>query len=225
MVTKRLTGLDGNLTLATLGTAIVGDDTTALSDGFYIADTVLSSGSGLPTNMQAKYIFKGDATITPATGETVTPVTFENLCFVQNGSVEFTKDEYESTTLCDDLKVYEIGRSDVSGSIDGVTTVGDASSDGTKLIAKKFINTVTQGSDLSSVEISAIDNNAIYLQLETNEASTAGENTQFYLFPAVLTSFSASAPVDGLQTFTSAFRIASDDNVKSQMFELEQPVA
>lgn len=224
MTTKRLTGLDGNLTQATLGTPIVGDDTTALTDGFYIANTVLATGSGLPTGMQAKYVFKGDATITPATGETVTPVTFANLCFVQNASLEFTKDEFESTTLCDEIKVYELGRSDIAGSIDGVATVGDATVEGTTIVAKKFIDTVTQTADLSGVEITEIDNNAIYLQLETNKASTKGENTQFYLFPAVLTSFSASAQVDGLQTFTSAFRIASDDSIKTQLFELEQPV-
>ncbi len=89
-------------------TAYVLDDIVYYNGSSYVAKTsttgnlptdttkwnVLASGSGLPTGMQAKYVFKGDATITPATGETVTPVTFADLCFVQNASLEFTKDEF-----------------------------------------------------------------------------------------------------------------------------------
>lgn len=226
MATKRLSDLDGQLAKATLGTQIDGDDSTPLTDGFYIADVVLATGSGLPTGIAQGYTFYAStaSATTPATGESVTPITFTAFCFVQNATIEFSKDELESTTLCDDVKTYLVGRSDITGSFDGVTTIGDASNSGTAEITQKFIDTVTQTADLSTATITEIDNGAIYLQLDVNKESTVGENTAFYLLPALLISYSAGVTQGSVQTINSGFRIAADDNVNTQYFELQQPV-
>lgn len=226
MATKRVKDLDGKLVQGTLGTVIDGDSSTPLAAGFYIAKVVLDTGSGLPTNQQAGYGFYAStaSATTPATGESVIPIAFTDLCFTQNATIEFAKDEIEQTTLCDDVKVYSVGRSDVTGSFDGITTIGDATDEGTKAITKQFIDTVTQEANLGTVEITQISNDSIYLQLEVNKESTNGENTAFYFFPAVLTSYSAGVTQGDNQTLNSGFRIAADDNVNAQYFELEQPV-
>lgn len=226
MAEKRISDSDGKLVEAVLGTLIVGDGIVALADGFYVAKTVLSASSGLPDGQQSQYGFFAStaSATTPAIGEDVYPVTFEDVCSAQNVSLDFTKAELDATTLCDTVKIYVVGRTDVTGSFDGVTTIGDSTTKGTKEITKKFMDTVTQNADLSEVEISTLNNNPIFLQVEVNKKSTKNENEAFYLFPATLTTYTAGMTQDSMQTFTSAFRITTDDNIKPQYFELEQPV-
>ena len=74
-MTKQLTYINGYLNKGTKETAIVGDDATALPTGMYIAETVLASGSGVPTGVTEGYFMYSDgtATFTPATGESFIP--------------------------------------------------------------------------------------------------------------------------------------------------------
>jgi hypothetical protein len=226
MAEKRLSDADGKLVEGVLGTLIVGDGILSLADGFYIAKTVLSTGSGLPTGQQEQYgFFASTASETkPALGEDVYPITFEDICSAQNVSLDFTKAELDATTLCDTVKIYLVGRTDVVGSFDGVTIIGDSTTKGTKEITKKFMDTVTQNADLSEVEISTLNNNPIFFQVEVNKKSTKNENEAFYFFPVTLVTYTAGMTQDSTQTFTSSFRITTDDNVKPQYFELEQSV-
>jgi hypothetical protein len=77
MATKQLSDLNGNLATATLGTLVDGDSATALTAGWYVVKDVLSSGSGLPTGISTKTPFyAAAASITPATNESVYPITF-----------------------------------------------------------------------------------------------------------------------------------------------------
>lgn len=226
MTTKRVTGTDGKLAVITKGTAIEGDSSTPLAAGFYLADVVLGTGSGLPTNMVAKKVFQAStaSATTPATGETVTPLTFTDWCFAQNVSFETPKGEINITTLCDDYETYAAGRLDLSGSFDGIVSVGDDTDEGTKVIIKKFFDTVTQSADLGSVEITNINNDNVYLKIDVNKESTTGENTAFFLIPATLTSFSDGVTTADAQTFTTSYRKAQDETIDVQYVENIQPV-
>jgi hypothetical protein len=217
MSTKRLVGKDGKVAKCTKGSAVNGDGATPLTDSYYVATTILGTGSGLPTGLEVGYIFKGDNTITPETGEVVIPLTFTDLCDVKSASLEFTKDEIDVTTLCDAIKTYRAGFSDATGSLEGVTTIGV-----TETIIGKFVPTVVQGADLSSVTISDIDGDTLFLIIEVNETSTVDEPTALYIAPTTFLSYSASAAVDGDQAYTSNFRITPDDDIKACFFELEQ---
>ena len=217
MATKRLVGKDGKVAKCIKGTAVNGNGVAALSAGYYIATSILSSGSGLPTGLEIGYIFKADNTIVPETGEIVIPLVFTDLCDVKSASLEFTKDEIDVTTLCDAIKTYRAGFSDATGSIEGVTTLGV-----TESIIGKFIPTVIQGVDLSSITITDIDGDTLFLIIEVNKESTVDEPTALYIAPVTLLSYSASAAVDGEQAYTSNFRITQDDEVKAAFFELEQ---
>lgn len=221
MATKRLIGKDGKVAKGVKGALITGNGSTALATGFYITKNVLSTGSGLPDTITSGFIFYASAvtgkTITPATAETVIPLTLTDLCDIKSASLEFTKEEVDVTTLCDDLKTYRAGFSDASGTLEGITTIGVSES-----IIGKFIPTIVQSVDLQDVVITDVDGDTLYLQVEVNQTSTAGENTAFYIAPVTLLSYSASAAVDGEQAFTSNFRITQDDDVKACFYEQEQ---
>ena len=175
--------------------------------------------------MEAGLVFFASTTsaTTPETGESVIPLTFTKMCDIQNASLEYTKGEIEVTTLCDAVKVYRGGLVDASGSLEGVTTLGITDEAGG--IIEKFITTVKQLGDLSSVTVSRVNEDAVFLQLEVNKESTDGEDVAFYFFPATLLSYTAGITTgDNAQTFSSNFRITTDDDIEPQFFELEQPV-
>lgn len=205
MATKRLSDLDGTLKKAAFGTEIIGDGSTAIpSDGYYLVTAVAGSSELLGATVG--YLVYLTTAITPATGDNVKPVTFTDLCAVQNASAEFTKDELETTTLCDAQKVYTTGRADLTGSFDGVAIAG---SDEYLEIANKFIATNVQES--GAVTISEANNNIFYLYLETFAGSAADSiRSQAYIFPTVLNNFSAGVTQGSAQTFSSGFRITND---------------
>ena len=99
--TKRLVGKDGEVYAATKGALVEGNGSTALTDGYYIVAAIASTSSALPTGLQAGYVFKGSAEITPAEGDNVIPLTLTKKCDVNNFSVEYSADEIDVTTLCD----------------------------------------------------------------------------------------------------------------------------
>ena len=72
--TKRLIGKDGKIYTCTKGTEITGNGSTTLGDGYYVATHIATSGSGLPTGLQTKYVFKGNSSIIPAATEKVIPL-------------------------------------------------------------------------------------------------------------------------------------------------------
>jgi len=221
MAIKSLTNLDGSLSQMIKGTVIVGDASTPLADGFYIAKTIAGS-STLPTNTVINTPFFGDATITPAVGDDVMPITFEKLCDIQSATFDVARDKIETTTLCDKIKKYKVGRADFTGELSGITKLGITDKVGG--LINNFVKIITQTSDLSAVTISEVDSSPVYLQLEINKVSTAGEPTAFYLMPVLLENINQGVPADGAQVFTAAYSITEDDDIEFALFELEQPV-
>ena len=82
--TKRLTGRDGKVYLATLSELITGNGTTKLTKGeFYVPSVIADTSSGLPANCQVGVPFVGDGTSQPTTNDkycchTMPPKTLSN---------------------------------------------------------------------------------------------------------------------------------------------------
>jgi len=208
MATKRLTDLNGNFAKGTVGSLIEGDGTTPItSDGCYIVKSVATSGSTLPTGILAGYLVYLETTDTPAVDDDVAPVTFTNMCYVQNGTLDFNKDEIETTVLCDDIKTYIAGRTDLSGSFDGVYEAGNEE---VKDIVNRFIDTVSLSADGSTATVSQQNGDIFYLQLEVNKASTQGEPTEFYFLPITILSTSSGISQGSAQTFSANVRVTDD---------------
>ena len=203
--TKRLVGKDGEVYAATKGTLIEGNGSTALTDGYYIVAAVASTSSALPSGLQAGYVFKGSAEITPAEGDNVIPLTLTRKCDITNFSVEYSADEIDVTTLCDTQRSYRAGFTDATGTLEGITTINVS-----EYLMSKFIPIVTQTGE--TVEVTEIDGETLIMRLVLNKQSVGGD-VMSYFAPIAVTSYNIGATVDDAQTYTANFRNTPDDDL------------
>lgn len=204
--TKRLVGKDGEVYAATKGALVEGNGSTALTDGYYIVAAVASTSSALPAGLQAGYVFKGSAEITPAEGDNVIPLTLARKCDITSFSVEYSADEIDVTTLCDTQRSYRAGFTDATGTLEGVTTIGLS-----EYLMEKFIPIIEQTGE--TVEVTEINGDALIVRLVLNK-QTAGGTVMSYFAPIALTSYNIGASVDDAQTYTANFRNTPDDDLK-----------
>ena len=203
--TKRLVGKDGEVYAATKGTLIEGNGTTPLTDSYYIVAAVAATSSALPAGLQAGYVFKGSAEITPAEGDNVIPLTLTRKCDISNFSVEYSADEIDVTTLCDTQRSYRAGFTDATGTLEGITTINVS-----EYLMSKFIPIVTQTGE--TVEVTEINGDALIVRLVLNKQS-AGGDVMSYFAPIAITSYNLQASVDDAQTYTANFRNTPDDDL------------
>lgn len=204
--TKRLVGKDGEVYAATKGALVEGNGSTALTDGYYIVAAIAATSSALPAGLQAGYVFKGSAEITPAEGDNVIPLTLARKCDITSFSVEYSADEIDVTTLCDTQRSYRAGFTDATGTLEGVTTIGLS-----EYLMEKFIPIIEQTGE--TVEVTEINGDALIVRLVLNKQS-AGGTIMSYFAPIALTSYNIGASVDDAQTYTANFRNTPDDDLK-----------
>lgn len=203
--TKRLVGKDGEVYAATKGALIEGNGSTALTDGYYIVAAIAASSSALPSGLQAGYVFKGSAEITPAEGDNVIPLTLTRKCDITNFSVEYSADEIDVTTLCDTQRSYRAGFTDATGTLEGITTINVS-----EYLMSKFIPIVTQTGE--TVKVTEIDGGTLIMRLVLNKQSVGGD-VMSYFAPIAVTSYNIGATVDDAQTYTANFRNTPDDDL------------
>ena len=203
--TKRLVGKDGEVYAATKGALVEGNGSTALTDGYYIVAAIAATSSALPAGLQAGYVFKGSAEITPAEGDNVIPLTLTRKCDITNFSVEYSADEIDVTTLCDTQRSYRAGFTDATGTLEGITTINVS-----EYLMSKFIPIVTQTGE--TVEVTEIDGETLIMRLVLNKPS-AGGDVMSYFAPIAVTSYNIGATVDDAQTYTANFRNTPDDDL------------
>ena len=218
MATKRLIGKDGKLYTLSKDTELT---TGALAEGYYVVTAVATSASGLPTGIEVGYPLYTPATsghiITLGTGDKVRKLTLTEQCDLRSGSLEFTNEEIDVTTLCDSTKVYRAGFSEAQGSLEGITTIGIS-----EVFINKFLPVVTQTSAGTTTTVSDVNGDPLLLLMEVNGASTIGEDVAMYFAPITMLSYNAGAQVEGEQAFTADFRITTDADLKACFFEIEQ---
>lgn len=218
MATKRLRGIDGKLNTFTLGAEIT---TGALAEGYYIVTAIKSTGSGLPVGIEVGYPLYNPATsghiITLATGDKVKKLTTTPRCDLKGGSIEFTNEEIDVTTLCDTTKTYLAGFSEAKGSFDGVTTIGLS-----ETFINKFLPVVSQSAAGTATTVSDVNGDPLLLMMEINEASLAGEDIAMYFAPIAMLSYNAGVQVEGDQAFSSDWRITPHAEVKPCLFKIAQ---
>lgn len=214
MAKTRLIGFYGKLATASLGTEIITGTLTA--NTWYVVVTVGTGPSTIPTGAEAGYVFQADGTEDITTsGDVVKDMVFSDKCDVQSWSLEFSAAEADVTTLCDDQNKYLAGRTDVTGSMEGVYTIGITDGDGG--LANAFIDIVRQAGPGGAVTIDKVDNDPILALLYKQKDTDSGETEQFYVAPATITSFSDSVAGSDSQTFSSSFRIAPNTDINFQL--------
>lgn len=214
MARDRLIGNYGKFTKGELGADVTTGSLTA--NTLYVVKAI-GTTSVLPSAVEVGYVFYADGTedLTGSGGDTVAAFTTTDLCDIQSWSLEFTKDETEVTTFCDDQKKYLAGRSDATGSAEGVYTIGKTDIDGG--FANTVVDIVRQAGAGGTVSIDKIDDSNIYALLYAQEDQSSGESETFWLAPISITSFNAGATGSDAQNFSSSFRIAPDAVVNTQL--------
>ena len=224
MATKKVSGSNGTLKFSTLGVAQ--SDTGTLTAGWWVIVTVgvatgfpVNSGATGAADVAAGYMIYSDGTVTLAAGDSARLVTGALSCDINEWSLEFAKDEVESTTFCDTSKTYIVSDiADITGSINGINMIGVTDQPGG--ITSEFISIVNTPNDGATADFYASSTTILFAELYTNKESTNGENIDFYFLPISLSSYSASAAIQGspAQAFSSSFRVASSDDVKPALY-------
>ncbi len=127
----KLTGDDGYLQAATFGAEVAGDGLTQLPVGTYLITKVAAVSAFPAPALGGDAAKAGDIisvegvnVITPATDDNVVTLALADKCDVSSWTMEFTKEEIEVTTLCDDLKKYRAGKADMAGTVNGLFVTG-----------------------------------------------------------------------------------------------------
>lgn len=214
---KRLTGRNGKVYQATKGEIITGNGETTLTKGnFYVPLTIASTGSGFPANAKVGIVLIGDGTSAPAATETYIELTLTAQCDIRSGSVEFSNEEIDITTLCDDIMTYAPGFTDATGSLEGITTLNLSE----PMIAK-FV-TVQQQSSTGAITVIEKNDDPLILVLNINKTDSSDADYAAFFAPVTLNGYNLGVQINEAQTFTSNFRIAQDNELKPCLIEADK---
>lgn len=216
---QRLVGNDGKIIGAVKGAEVTGDGIASVPEGRHII-TAIDASTGYPSNsgatgaadIEVGYIFEvrsGDTPIVPETGDKYVPLTETDLCDINAWSLEFASDEIEVTTFCDDTKVYEVGKTDATGSVSGIVTIGLTDSVEEFGLARRFMDIIRQdGGD--TIDLYQALQQVVLVELVSNQRDSKGDFIEYFA-PANLFGFSLTASTGAeAQTFESPLRIGID---------------
>jgi hypothetical protein len=221
MAKERLIGSDGKLVTVTYDDAVTGDDTQDLDElaggtsgdgsgeGWYEVVSISDGTSALDDALSAGDLFWDDGTTVLATGtssdDSVKKLIETEKADIQSFNLEFSRAEIDVTTLSDDTKRYRSGKTDMSGSLEGLTTIGVT--DGAGYITDSFIRIISQASD-GSVTVTEIDDDPLYIKGVVQGDTSAGETEAFVWAKVTILSYTLNAGGEDAQSFSSNFRIA-----------------
>ena len=203
MSLNRLVGSDGELWGYTFGTPLITgsatagaeykivklDGTTVFPAGYKVGDLWTCPKTTPPT-------FSATNSAALATAKLVGEIT--------SFKFTFSKDAVEVTTLADLVKVYRAGKSDVTGTIEGITFV-DALADGSSL-ANRFIRIVNIGST-GDTTLNTVDTSDLFVKCYLQKDDSDGE-TQIWLAAQVeLLGYDFGAATSDAQSWSSDTRM------------------
>lgn len=221
MAKDRLIGSDGKLVTVSYDDEIVADGTSDLDElaggtsgdgsgeGWYEVTEISDGTSAFDSNLSVGDLFWDDGSLVPATGtgtnDKAKKLIETEKADIQSFSLEFSRAEIDVTTLSDDTKRYRSGKTDMSGSFEGLTTLGVT--DETGYITDSFIRIISQASN-GSVTVSQIDDDPLYIKGVIQGDTSGGETEAFVWAKVTILSYSLSAGGEDAQSFSSNFRIA-----------------
>lgn len=217
---ERLIGSDGKLVVVTYATEVTGDGMSDLDElaggtsgdesgaGWYRITAV-----GDPTAFEVSHsvgdlFWDSGATRVLDTGDKAEQLQEDEKADIQTFNVEMSRAEIDVTTLSDGVKRYRAGKTDMTGSMEGLTTVGVTTSGG--YIVNNFVRVLQQASD-GSITISEVDDSPIYIKGVVQKDASAGETESFIWAKVNILSSSLGASGEDAQSFSSSFRIAPGD--------------
>lgn len=211
MAREKLIGYYGKFVRAALGTEKISTET--LEANTYYLITGLDSSTGFPSGAALKAVFNSGATPDTLVGDDkAKSIEMTAAGDIQSWAMDMSKAEIDVTTLDDDQNVYLGGRPDTTGSLEGIYKIGTTDVPGG--LANTFSDINSQAGAGGDITVSTLNDDPIIVLLYLQKDDSSGETVEFYFAPVTITSFSANASGADAQAFTSAFRIAPNDEMK-----------
>ena len=206
---NRLVGADAELFKASFGPEIVTGSSTA---GAWYLITKKDGATVFPAGYAVGDLFMGPAVaVTFSATNAAKLATFTSLADITSFQMEFSKDEIEVTTLVDGVKKYRSGKSDLSGTVEGINFISEMRKAGS--FANRFLRTVTTTA-ANVATLSAVDSAPLYCQFFLQKDTTTATETQAFIFAQVeLFGWGAGASVGDAQTWSSSLRVVGNDPI------------
>lgn len=206
MAIDRLIGSDAELQKVAFGTPLVTG--TAVDSSWYKIVKSEGDGSVFPVGFTVGMLIQGSMVVAAFDADnTASLATFTTVLDASSFTVELSKDEVEVTVLADTVKKYRAGKSDFSGTIEGITFISEARKVGS--IMNRFFATVdglnSQGTGTGV--LSAIDNSDYYIRGLLQADDTVGETLTFLVAQVELFGFSVGAAQGDVQSWSSGMRV------------------
>lgn len=220
----RLVGNDGALYLQEEATAFVGDGLKTLDElaggaaasgagkGFYQVSALAASSAFSWTDAEAKDYFYNDGTLVPAVGDECIPIALlasaSEDTSIKSFELSLSKDKIDVTTLADKKqKTYRMGKADASGTLSGITTVGN------DILKKRFMDVLDVASD-GSFTMNRKTNDPLYFVGFLNDEEASGDTMIAVVGKIEIESGSLGASDGSAQEFSSGFSPSSGDRLQ-----------
>src|SRR6056297_192236 len=228
MAKERLVGSDGELVTVTFGTALEGnvggDDLDDLvgggvgsGEGWYRVAAISDDTSAIPSGLSVGDLFWDDGTLVLDDGtsqaDSVEPLATTQQCDVTSFNIDVSRSEIDVTTLCDGVMKYRGGKIDMTGSLEGITTLGVTDNAG--WVMNNFIRIIEQAS-AGTVTVKDIDDSDIYIQGKLQKDTSSGEKESFVFAKITILGTSLGASGEDAQSFSGNFRIAPGSTTEAE---------
>lgn len=209
MSEQLLTGCDGDLYLATEGTPVTTG--TLVADTEYIV-TATGSGSALSSTLVG-YKYIADGTEVLVAGDSVTPLTFTIVGYIDSAEINPTRDKYTVTALGNCSKGYIAGLTDVAVTFSGTLDLQD---DQQELIENQFLSYVRDNT------VTEKNSDDLLMKIVFNDKSTtSGEINKHYFGPFVADNFSTNASAEDKSNLNYSGTVNGSSSTKFAVYTEE----
>jgi len=206
----RLIGADGSLLKASFGSEITSGSSVAGS--WYKIEKRTTGTTVFPAEYGVGDLFLGPGTpVTFTASESAKLATFTALGDVTSFSLEYSADEVEVTVLKDSVKKYRRGKSDMSGTIEGINLVSEMIKSGS--FVNRFMRVVT-ATAANVATLNVLNSADLYCQfMLQKDTTTAGETHAFVFAQIDLYGTTLGAAIGDAQSWSSGVRIIGNDPI------------
>lgn len=209
MAKDRLVGSDATLEKATFGSPLTSG--TATLGAWY--KIVLKTGDTVfPAGYVAGDLWQGDGVATFSATNSASLATFTTVMDCSSFSFELAADAIEVTVLADDVKKYRKGKTDMTGTIEGITFVSEIRKAGS--ILNRFLRVVTgdtAGND--TPVLNQVDGSDFYIRGLLQDDDAIGESLVFVVGQVELYGYNLGAAAGDAQTWSSEARFIGADPI------------
>lgn len=224
MAKERLIGNDGAIYLVDSAIAELTGDATKTLDvltggtagsgkgkGFYRITSLTDTKTEFWADVEVGDYFYDNGALVLSTGNKAVPICLLNEVSedtsIKGFEISLTKDKIDVTTLADKVKTYRMGKVDASGTMSGITTIGDYT------IQKRFLD-ILKVSDSGTFTMNRKTNSPLFFVGFLNDEDIEGDTLVAVVGKIEIESGAMGATDGSAQEFSSSFAPSSGDRLQ-----------